>query len=137
MGRHSPRSHKGREPTEGSMHNIISSSAQNLNFQKSPRVGDTPALRCSGGEVRGSPWSDRVGSGSTGPKDGGTNCSQAQEWEYGWEQWDSGQLSALCGHKQQTLCSHGAQFLGLASKGQEWEDTLPGRKSTGLHQGSP
>ena len=81
---------------------ILCSRAQNVNFQKSPRVGDTPALRCSGGEVGGNPWSDRVGSGSTGPKDGGTNCSQAQEWEYGWEQWDSGQLSALCGHKLQT-----------------------------------
>ena len=42
------------------------SRAQNVNFQKSPRVGDTPALRCSGGEVRYSPWSDRVGSGSHG-----------------------------------------------------------------------
>ena len=35
------------------------------------------------------------------------------------------------------LCSHGAQFLGQASKDQECEETLLGRKSTGLHQGSP
>ena len=35
------------------------------------------------------------------------------------------------------LCSYGAQFLGQSSKGQECVDTLPGRKRTGLHQGSP
>ena len=66
MGRHSPGFHKVREPADGYRHSIICSRAQNVNFQKSPRVGDTPALRCSGGEVRGSPWSDRVGSGSQG-----------------------------------------------------------------------
>ena len=101
MGRHSPGSHKGREPADGSTHNIICSRAQNVNFQKSPRVGDTPALRCSGGEVRYSPWSDRVGSGSQGsqgqwrqlfPVTGGTRLRAAH----------SGQLSAVCGHKLQT-----------------------------------
>ena len=102
LGRHSPRSHKGREPTEGSTHNIISSSAQNLNFQKSPRVGDTPALGCSGAEVGGNPWRNRAGSGSQGsqgqwrqlfPGTGaGTRLRAAH----------SGQLSALCGHKLQT-----------------------------------
>ena len=66
MGRHSAGFHKGREPADGSTHSIIFSRAQNVNFQNSPRVGDTPALRCSGGEVRYSPWSDRVGSGSHG-----------------------------------------------------------------------
>ena len=81
MGRHSPGSHKGREPNDGSTHNIISSRAQNLNFQKSPRVGEKPALRCSGGEVGGSPWSHRVGSGSQGSQGRWRQLFQAQERE--------------------------------------------------------
>ena len=101
MGKQSPRSHKGREPTDESMHNIISSSAQNLNFQKSPSMGNTPDLRCSGGEVRDSPWSDRVGSGSHGSQGqwrqlfpgigAGTRLRAA----------GLGPMSALCGHKLQ------------------------------------
>ena len=36
---------RGREPAYGSTHSIISSKAQNQNFQKSAGVGDTPALK--------------------------------------------------------------------------------------------
>ena len=136
LGRHSPGSHKGREPTDGSTHNIICSSAQNLNFQKSPRVGDTPDLRCSGGEVVGSPWNDRAGSGSQGsqgkwcqlfPGTGGTQLRAAH----------SGQLSALCGHKLQTPVQSRGPVPGTGQQRPGVRGHPPRRKSTGLHQGSP
>ena len=138
MGRHNPGSHKGREPADGSTHNIISSRAQNLNFQKSARVGDTPALRCSGGEVGGSPWSDRVDSGSQGsqgqwrqlfPGSGAGNLAESRRSRASYLPC----VAISC----QPRSSHGAASLGQASKGQKWEETLPGRRSTGLPRGSP
>ena len=86
----------------------------------------------------GGPWSDRVGSGSPG--------SQGR-----WRQRFPGPGAGTPAESRGTrasclpcvatnckpLCSHGAASLGQASKGQKWEETLPGGRSTGLPQGSP
>ena len=72
-----------------------------------------------------------------GPKDGGANWSQARSRNPAESSGTRASCLPCVAISCKPLCSHGAQFLGQAGKGQEWEDPLPGKKSTGLQQGSP
>ena len=123
----------------GSTHSSISSRAQNRNFQKSARVGDTPALTVLGWRSQGEPQERQGGlRNPQGHKNSGTNSSQAQEWGNKLRAAALGASFLLCvAINCKPLGSHGTAFLGQTSKGQKWEETLPGRKSTGLHHWSP